>query len=282
MQRLSDQGITHWTDTRSLGPRIVVRIPELLAHHISLSWTNDLRKATSDEDAVEKLNLVLRLSHFVPYGDLCVAAAIARIGSGRRVYVISDALSEHTPQESRLQEGAIIELLTTDKRRIRLCLGEGMDERLPGDMLPWLVLSHLAVVPADSGDDGSSVNMRIINRIGNSEDLIYNPPPGKFNDTIALHFHDVPGVGSLPCPNAGIIEPLLQAMYFHAMWRPEEFEQLVECALKEHKIFLAWRLRTVARIVKSATNPRVREAASRADIVLAEWWRNTLGGAISH
>jgi hypothetical protein len=64
-------------------------------------------------------------------------------------------------------------------------------------------------------------------------------------------------------------------MYFHAMWRPEEFEQLVEHALREAKVFLVWRLMTVARTVKSATKVQAREVASRADTVLADWWRNS-------
>jgi hypothetical protein len=90
-------------------------------------------------------------------------------------------------------------LLTTDRKGIRLHFGEGMDERVRGDMQPWLVLSHLAVIPADGGDDGTSVNMGIFVRIGNSEDLIYKPSPGKLSDIAGLHFHDVPGVGSLLC-----------------------------------------------------------------------------------
>jgi hypothetical protein len=211
----------------------------------------------------------------VPYGELCVAAAIARVRDGRRLFVISRALYEDTPQEVRLQQGAVIELLATDRKGIRLHFGEGMDERVPGEMQPWLVLSHLAVIPADGGDNGTSVNMGIFARIGNSEDLIYKPSSGKLSDIAGLHFHDVPGVGSLLCSRAGLIEPLLQAMYFHAMWRPEEIEQLVEHALREAKAFLVWRLMAVARIVKSATKQQAREAAARADIVLADWWRNS-------
>ena len=282
VQRLSDQGITYWTDTRSLGPRIIVRLPELLSHHVSILWTSELRKATSDEDLAEKLDGILRKSHLVPYGDLCVAAAIARIGDCRRIFVISRALYERAPQESRLQEGAVVELLTTDHKGIRLHFGEGMDERVPGDMQPWLVLSHLAAIRADFGSDGPSFNMGVFASIGNSEDLIYRPPPGKLGEAPGFHFHDVHGVGSLLCPNVGIIEPLVQSMYIHALWRPEEFEQLVKHSLEEKKVFLAWRLMTVARIVESATKPLAREAAARAATVLANWWRETIGAVMSH
>jgi hypothetical protein len=282
IQRLSDQGIIHWTDTRSLGPRIVIRLPELLAHHVSLLWTTELREAASDEEALDKLNDILRLSHLIPYGDLCLAAAIARVDDGRRLYAILHKLYHRPPQESRLQEGAVVELLTTDQKRIHLHFGGGMDERLRSDMQPWIILSHLAGFPIDRGEDEPSANMEIFAMIGNSEDLIYTPPPGRVNDIQGLHVHNVPGVGSLPCPNDGIIEPLQQAMYFHAMRRPEEFEQLVEYAMEKSKVFLAWRLMTIARIVISSTEPQASKAATRADAILSEWFSKTFGAEISH
>lgn len=281
-QRLSDQGIIHWTDTRSLGPRIVVRLPELLAHHVSVQWTTELRKAESDEAAVERLHQILGLSHFVPYGDLSVAAAVVRLKDGKRIYALAQALQERAPEESRLQEGAVIELLTTDKKGIRIHFGEGMDERVPGDMQAWLVLSHLAQIRADFGENESSVNMAIFAGIGNSEDLVYSPPPWKLSEIPGFHFHEVPGVGSLLCASSGIIEPLLQAMYFHALWRPEEFKQLVEHAIEKEKVFLAWRLSIVAGIVKSATNSSASEAAFWADVILKDWWRKTFDAVISH
>ncbi len=282
VQRLSDQGIIHWIDSRSLGPRIIVRLPELLAHHISLLWTLELNKASSDEEIVEKLDDVLRMSHFVPYGALCAAAAIARMGNGRSLHTIMLSLFGREPRASRLKEGAVIELLTTDRKGIRLCFGEGMDERVPGDMQPWLVLSHLAMRAVEGADPEFSINMAIFAQIGNSEDLIYAPPPGKFGDVVGFHFHDVPEIGSLLCTDSGIVEPLLQAMYFHALREPEEFEQLVKCAIDEKKAFLAWRLMTVARIVKNTNNIQASTAASQADAVLAEWWRKTFNTVASH
>lgn len=281
-QRLSDQGIIHWTDTRSLGPRVVVRLPELLAHHVSIQWTTELREMESDEAAVERLHQIVGLSHFVPYGDLSVAAAIARLKDGKRIYAVEQALLELAPQEGRLREGAVVELLTTDKKGIRIHFGEGMDERVPGDMQAWLILSHLAQARADFGENESSVNIVIFAGIGNSEDLIYSPPPGKFGEIPGFHFHEIPGVGSLLCPSSGIIEPLLQAMYFHALWRPKEFKHLVKHAIEEKEVFLAWRLSIVAGIVKSATDSSASAAALWADDTLKDWWRRTFDAVMSH
>lgn len=281
-RRLSDQGIIHWTDTRSLGPRIVVRLPELLAHHVSVEWTTELRDAESDEAAVEMLHEIVGLSHFVPYGDLSVAAAIVRLKDGKRIYSVARALQELVPEESRLREGAVIELLTTDKKGIRIHFGEGMDERIPGDMQAWLILSHLAQIRADFGKDEQSLNFAIFAGIGNSEDLIYSPPPGRLSEIPGFHFHEIPGLGSLLCASSGIIEPLLQAMYFHAMWGPEEFKRLVQHAVEERRVFLAWRLSIVARIVKNATNHSASEAAFWADAVLKDWWQKTFDAVISH
>ncbi|PRA52552.1 MULTISPECIES: type I restriction enzyme HsdR N-terminal domain-containing protein [Pseudomonas] len=279
IERLSKQGMIHWSDTRTLGPRLVLRFPELLAHHVSLHWTTALRSA-DDEMILVVLNRILQHSHIVPYGDLCAAAAIIRIDNDQRLALIFEALTEYLPEESWLREGAVIELLAKDKKGIRLHFGEGMNERIPGDMQPWLVLSHLSAFPADFGDDGASVNMKIFAKLGNHEDLIYRPSPSNFAEFPGLHSHEVPGIGSLLCPSSGIVEPIMQAMYSHASWRPKEFEQLVGYALDEELVFLAWRLKTVASIVKTSTDSQISDVAFRMDQILGEWWNRMINTSI--
>lgn len=146
-----------------------------------------------------------------------------------------------------------------------------MDEQVSGDMEAWIVLSHLASIGADFGENSLSLGMMIFIAIGNSKELIYKPPQCKLDETPNFHFHTVPGVGSLLCASSGFIEPLLQAMYFHVLWRPEELKQLVNYAITENKIFPAWRLIMVLQIVKRSINIVTREAAFHADDALKSW-----------
>ena len=282
VQRLLDLGIVHWTNTRLLGPRIVIRFPELVAHQISLIWEKKLGANCSDDEKINKLNDVLQLSTRITYGDLAVAAAIARIDNGESLKLIMFKLLELAPEEVSLNEGTVVEFLAKDHKGIRLHFPDGFDEKMLGNLQPWLVLSHLAAILSDHGDDGYSFNMTIFANLGNSKYLIYTPPEGKLNDAIGMHFHEVPGVGSLLCASAGIIEPLTQAMYFHAMQRPNEFEELVQYAIANQEVFFAWRLTIVTRILRSAVNPMVKDAGLRAYKILSEWWDNTMGTKMLH
>lgn len=274
--RLCDQGFIHWIDTRTLGPRLVVRLPEVLAHHISLLLTQELSRATA-ESVADTLAEVVNLSSYLPYGDLCVAAAIARVKEPARIEAVIDYLLKREPQESHLGEGTVIEVLTTDGEPVRLHFGEGMNETMMDDLQPWLVLSHLAAGFFTGSELEPSHNMSILAGIGDFSGQLYAPPPTTLSEMPGFHFHEVHGLGKVPCRRAGIFEPVLQALYLHAFRRPGEFDRLVDYAIKEKKPFLAWRLWTVAALLTTSAAPSVSTAALRANVALGNWWNRTHG-----
>lgn len=84
--------------------------------------------------------------------DLCVAAAISRVTDGNHLFLIVNTLIAAEPEPTFLTEGSTVEILAKDVKGVRIQFGEGMNERLPGDMQAWLILSHLAMTPMDTGD----------------------------------------------------------------------------------------------------------------------------------
>ncbi|MEE4180198.1 type I restriction enzyme HsdR N-terminal domain-containing protein [Pseudomonas viridiflava] len=276
LERLCSQGMIHWVDTQTLGPRLIIRFPELLAHYVSILWAAELNEQSDSEGVVVTLDRILQHSDFVPYGDLCVAYAVFRVEDGNHLTQILEALENSTPQATLAKEGAELELMATDIRGIRLHFGEGMHERLLGNLQPWLVLSHLAALPMAMGADEISKNLRIFANLGNYEDLIFKPAPSNVKDMIGLHFHDIPDVGQLLCPSSGIVEPIVQAMYVVASARPEPFEELVLYAVKEKQYFLAWRLRRVVSMLQSSVDPEVSVMAQSMTEVLDEFWKDLM------
>ena len=273
IERLRASGMIHWIDTRTMGPRLVIRFPEQLAHYISLQWTADLNKQVDEAGVDSTLHRILQQSHFVPDGDICAAAAISRIENGSHLYQIVDFLIGCEPEPTFLAEGAVLGVLAKDIKGARIQLGEGMRRRVPGDTQPWLILSHLAMKLMDRGDGGTSVNLLIFAALGNCEDLIFKPAPHNLRDMLGLHKHDIPGVGSVLCGNSGIVEPLMQALFICASHRPDEFELLVTHALQEDKRHLAWRLVMLCNLLKNDGNPRVRAVAHAADHRLDKYWK---------
>ncbi|MBU6958939.1 type I restriction enzyme HsdR N-terminal domain-containing protein [Pseudomonas sp. CVAP len=276
LERLCDQGMIHWVDTQTIGPRLIIRFPELLAHYVSLQWAAELNEQRDSEGVAATLERILQHSDFVPYGDLCAAYAVFRVEDGNHLTEIIEALEDNEPQATWRQEGAVLEVMTKDIRGIRLHFGEGMNERLLGNLQPWLVLSHLAALPMAMGADEISKNLRIFANLGNYEDLIFKPAPSNLKDMIGLHFHNIQDVGQLLCPSSGIVEPIVQAMYVVASERPKPFEELVLYAVKKKQYFLAWRLRTVVGMLQSSVDPEVSAMAQRMTEALAEFWKDLI------
>lgn len=280
--RLCNQGMIHWVDTRTIGPRLIIRFPELLAHYVSLQWAAELNKQRDSEGVASTLERILQLSDLVPYGDLCAAYAVFRVEDGNHLTQIIDALEDYEPQAIWLKDGAVLEVMAKDIKGTRLHFGEGMNERLPGNVQPWIVLSHLAVVPIAVGEDEISKNLKIFANLGNHEDLIFKPAPSNLKDILCLDYHDIPEVGALLCPSSGIVEPIVQAMYIVASERPKPFEQLVLYALEENQHFLAWRLRTVVGMLQSSVDPEVRDMAERMTKELDEFWKVLIASCEEH
>jgi hypothetical protein len=275
------QGFVSWIDTRELGPRVLVRVEELLVHHVADEWAGSLSKCGDRAAVIPELDRLLRISGAIPGGEVALAAAIVRATERNETLlsVAIPALVERRPTKSRLQEGAVVEVLAKDAR-IRLHFGEGMDEEVVGNLLPWLVLSHVASWPMAVGDHDATANFFIFLELGVSPHLLYRPPPAELAKMPGFHVHDIEGIGSVPCLSTGIVEPLLQAMLDHAHRFPEEIVKLAQLAMERKEAHLAWRVLTVALAAESSTDPAVEQASTEAARALKDWWGGALESAV--
>lgn len=281
MDRLSAQGFLSWVDTKDLGPRILVRVEELLCHHVAEEWSAALLKQTDSDALTVEIDALLDMAGVVPTGEVAVAAAIIRAAQKNQTIlgVAVPMLLGRRPTTSRLQEGALAELLVKDAR-IRLLFGEGMDEEVVGNMLPWLVLSHIASWPLAVADYEETANLSIFMTLGVWPTLLYSPPATELAQVPGFHVHEIEGVGSIPCLRTGIVEPLLQAMLGHAHIRPDEILKLAQLAMEKKEAHLAWRVMTVALAAESSADRAVAQVSAEVVKVLREWWGEAMDSAL--
>ena len=283
VQRLQAQGFVSWIDTETFGPRVLVRVDELLAHYVAEEWSSGLLALREPDALTEEIDRLLRVCVVVPWGEATLAAAIFR-ATQRDPSVLSVAiphLMEREPTTSRLTDGASVQLLVKGVP-IRLHFGEGMDEQVVGNLQPWIVLSHLASRPLVVGDDEPTGNSLIFAKLGASPHFLYRPAPIELAHTRGLHVHEIRGIGVLPCLTTGIVEPLLQAMLYHAHARPDELVALSELAVVEKRLHLAWRTLTVAIAARNSTDGAVQRSAVAVEEALTKWWGKELKKALNH
>lgn len=283
VERLCRSGFISWGNAKFFGTRLFVRVEELLAHHVAEEWSEVLAKLKGKDALIAELERLVRLSAAVPLGDVSLAAAIARASRknpltlGRSVkYLMQDM-----PIASTLGEGARVDLLTKDGP-IHLEFGEGMDEEVFGNTRSWIVLSHLVAAPMKVEESDVTVNFEIFLKLGCWSDFLCEPRPTEFQNVPAFLFHDIEGIGSVPCFHMGIVESLLHAMLMHVHAFPAEFVGLAEFAKECKEFHLAWRLLTVAMFAETSTDKAVSEAAQQVEGLLREWWGNSVMDAMMH
>lgn len=281
VQRLRNQGFLSWVNAQKGRPQVLIRVEELLAHHVADEWADSLTSAKDADAMGAELDRHLRTASAVPGGEVALAAAITRASQRNRALlgVLIKSLLKREPVVSRLGAGAVIDVLVREGS-FRLRFGEGMDEEVFGEVLPWVVLSHLAALPISNGEE-ETVNFAIFAVLGRWPHLLYQPPLVELARVPGFHFHDVPGVGSVPCLNTGIVEPLLQSMVGHAHRFPGEFVKLANLALEKREAHLAWRVLTAAFAARTSVDPAVAAACEGVVDVLKTWWAAGLQAARS-
>jgi hypothetical protein len=279
--RLCDLGFLSWVTIPDLGPRLLVRIEELLADSVAEIWAAGLTKTKNETALTAEVERLLRLTFVVPSGEVALALAIflASRRSDNVLGIVVPFLISRKPTVSKLSAGARVYLLVKDAR-ISLEFGEGTAEKTLGGLDAWVVLSHLASwnMAADGCD--ATVNFTIFSELGAAPHLIFYPRPIEPNLAPGFHFHDFEGVGSVLCLSTGIVEPLVQAMLGHASEYPQEFVWLAGLAMERRDFHLAWRLLTVARIAQSMVDEDIAAAAQKVEKVLDEWWKEFLAVSV--
>ncbi len=278
LARLLQYGLVSWFETKDLGPRLLIRLEELLLNAVKSIWANRLKAIdVNDEDFGSEFVSILTTSESIPLGEVALAGAIVQAADGNPDLVLTclQELGVREPTTSILGEGTSVELLSTD-RRIRLRFGQGMEEEVIGNLQPWLVLSHLASYPMAFEGETQTINAEIFSKIGNTRHLMFMPRPSDLERFPKIHLHEIEGVGPMLCMSTGIIEPLTQSMLTWTHEFPADFVKLARHALELEKWHLAWRMLLVAREAQTSTNEEVSSAAETVMALLDHWWRKAL------
>lgn len=283
VKRLCDLGFLSWVDTRSIGPRLLVRIEELLTHDVAAIWAKKLvalvKQATGTFGG--EMRRLLDLTLVVPAGEVALASAILQAARHdfKILGTIVPYLVGQKPVRSKIAEGARVDLLLKDVA-IQVEFGKGTDEWVVGNIEAWVVLSHLAALPMAVADFDLTLNFSIFTYLGTSPHLLIYPHPVYAKVSNRFHFHDFEGVGSVLCLSSGIVEPLVQSIMIHAHECPKEFMWLAGQAIEKKNLHLGWRVLTVAIALRDSTDEAVAKAAEVVESALRDWWKQFISVAI--
>ena len=275
IERLCEQGFLSWINVADLGPRLLVRIEELLLHYIAEKWAESLSVNKNLESISAEIKRQIRLSTMIPSAELALSAAIYRASqkNSKILTVAINCLILDEPNVSTMKEGAIYDLLLIGGK-VKLCFDEEIGEEMVGNLEPWIVLSHLVSWPMQVDGYKKTANFSVFCKLGSAPHFLYRPKPSDLANVPSFHFHEIQGVGSFPCLyHTGIVEPLQQSMLIHVTSFPGELAALAEYALEQNESHLAWRVSTVALTLKDSADNKVAKAAKHAGRLLTGWWK---------
>ncbi|TAZ56711.1 type I restriction enzyme HsdR N-terminal domain-containing protein [Rhizobium ruizarguesonis] len=216
---------------------VAVRLPELLASELAGEMAVELarRSRTNPLDAADWLSSA---AGNLPMGDVICAQAVfdasMRNDLGLRLDVIvellkirptRDTLNPGTRLAMHSEETGLVDLdVREDGSMVARAGGrEAVIDKDDGEDLDtaysnfhsWLILSHLASLPSVFDIDGEEhrIDPIILHEVGSADIILRQPGPEmQFNGVLA---HDVPGVGSIVCHRAGIVEAITYAMFLY-------------------------------------------------------------------
>ena len=211
---------------------IVPRIPELLISEISYLLGKELKvKISKDENRAGDW-LVNRTSK-LPLGDLIGAQAILDFFSSHSHIPLnfishlitirpnSNSVLPGTRASLHVPGAGLVDLLFKEDGSIQAYFGGHMtkiendndqaDHVMHADVESWLILSHLSryqlLAQSKDGQIIGRIDPAILMEIGTCQIILRRP-----TDQIGIMTHDLPGLGSVVCHNAGIVEPITMAI----------------------------------------------------------------------
>ena len=263
---------------------LYVRLPELLASELARLLAKELfnrRKADQDDVATWLASAASDL----PMGDVIAAQAIldaVQKPEGIPFNLIR-ALIDKPPQRETVRPGSRfatnvpgigqIEIITKGSGKgevvIRgqvheIDLDDGFGETY-GQFHPWLILSHLAGMPFIMEGDGDvrRVDPEVLLKVG-SADIVLRAVSSDYNMR-HVPTHDLPGIGSIVCHAAGIIEPITLSILRYLSRNERDHDDWIDAAIERKSMPLLARIHIA-----------LLQISLEADEVRAAWAKCTL------
>jgi hypothetical protein len=290
LQWLIDHGFLRAAMHSTNEPVLYVRLPELLASETARLLADELVTLTQ-KDNHHAATWIAGAASNLPLGDVIAAQAIF------------DAVQ----RPDSLPFGLIQALLDTPPKRDPVAPGSRMATHIPGvglvdltfnadgtaavvidgqlhaidlgadglsntysNIHEWLILSHLALMPfaMETADGLERVDPPILMIVGTT-DIVLRKPGGD-PDMRAAPTHDLPGIGSIVCHRAGIIEPITHSIFTYLAREGSSSNNWIEQAIALESLPLIERIHIA-----------LLQIASFADNAMADWAQDVLANKIA-
>lgn len=275
LNRLLSQGHVELISYHTGMTLVLPKIPELLSAAVAFCIAEDCTELMGSNDFQLVYGLLLIESQSAPYGDMVGAFSVIELAKQKPFVLLP-----------------LIETLLKDEPRSKTFRGKKrLSVQLPGDSRPldivadfdnpdlgtvmenthpWLVLSHLADSHLFFTNHLEQDLLSVLASVASFPSLLRRPDIQPLDDMKAMgfHFHDIPGHGSVLCHNAGIVEPIVQALRRAFSAIPVHMLALSQFAVKKEMFHLIWRLHIAASESTTVADPFVAKTAQKAVKVL--------------
>lgn len=283
---LIDRGFLKPAMHASGAPVLFIRLPELVASELARLLADELADLVRT-DPRRAATWIAGAASNLPIGDVIAAQAIfdAVHRPGSLSFELITALLETPPERDPVSPGTrvathfpgvgLVELVfkedgtavvDIDGQLHTIDVGDDGLSDTYTNIHQWLILSHLAALPfaMETAEGQQRVDPGILLMVGTA-DIVLRKPSGD-HKMRAAPTHDLPGIGSMVCHKAGIIEPITLSIFRYLMREGVQANDWIDAAINAESMPLLGRIHIALLQISTSAND---ELAARAKDMLA-------------
>ena len=271
-------------------PILACRLPEMVASELAEFLAAELAPM-SRADPEAAAAWLAEVAASLPLGDIVCGQAIldAALHHGGISAELFAALIASVPQEEAIRPGArlathlpgvgLVDLTVLEDgsmvakvngHRHLIEAGEdGGAGTTYSNIQSWLILSHVAghAFVVETADTTERIDPIVLMEVGTAPLVLRQPSPEM--DLNGIPTHDIPGIGSVACHVAGIIEPITYSILLYILREGRGASEWISAACDRGSLPL------LARV-----DIALRRVAEMADTDLSTWARELLAGMV--
>jgi hypothetical protein len=270
IKRLIDSGLASYLSMPDGDRFLYPRVPEILAKAAATALARDILAAdvSSEEEADQLYGSFIARCEGLPLSDVVGATALQEIAqsNGPALGWFIAKMLKDKPEVTTIREGATIVVQTPGCGSVELEVPPGEGGPAIGNALPYLILSQIVAMPMAAREEGDA-NVALALAVGAFPDLLLRVDQ-RLQEWLGIETHDLRGDGSIVCPNAGVVEPIVNAMIQFLQSpqlrnrAPQLIEQMARRASGESA--LALRLWTAFGVIETSIDEALAVAAKKA------------------